>query len=51
MTGHQNEAAMGIGVGAGLNIVLNLLFIPKWGIEGAAMATTMSIVVWNFCWH
>jgi O-antigen/teichoic acid export membrane protein len=30
-----------------LNVVLNLLLIPRWGIEGSAIAWTVSIVVRN----
>lgn len=30
-----------------LNVILNLLFIPRWGIEGAAFATAISMVTWN----
>lgn len=32
-------------VGAGSNIVLNLIFIPKWGIQGAAWATCISFAL------
>ncbi|MFA6190590.1 MAG: flippase [Candidatus Staskawiczbacteria bacterium] len=34
-----------IGVSAILNIILNLFWIPKWGINGAALATTVSYTV------
>jgi O-antigen/teichoic acid export membrane protein len=36
--------------GVGLNVLLNLFLIPKWGIEGAASATALSamIVKWLF---
>jgi O-antigen/teichoic acid export membrane protein len=30
------------GIAAGLNLVLNLLWIPRYGIEGAAMATVLA---------
>ncbi len=30
-----------------LNIILNLLLIPHYGIEGAAIATSLSIISWN----
>ncbi|MCW8933006.1 MAG: oligosaccharide flippase family protein [Gammaproteobacteria bacterium] len=30
-----------------LNIILNLLLIPDYGIEGAALATSISIISWN----
>ena len=36
-----------IGLGAFLNIVLNLLLIPQWGIIGAALAATISLASWN----
>jgi len=31
-----------IGVATGLNVILNILWIPRWGIEGAAWATVVS---------
>jgi Na+-driven multidrug efflux pump len=31
-----------IGISVLINVVLNILFIPKWGISGAAMATAIS---------
>ncbi|MCD6576186.1 MAG: oligosaccharide flippase family protein [Nanoarchaeota archaeon] len=30
-----------------LNAILNYLFIPTWGIAGAAIATAVSIIAWN----
>ena len=45
MTGKERIAMKGFGAGAALNIVLNALFIPQWGIEGAALATATSITV------
>jgi len=30
-----------------LNVTLNLLLIPRWGIEGAAVATGLSMMTWN----
>ncbi|MBW2740322.1 MAG: flippase [Deltaproteobacteria bacterium] len=47
MTGHETKAAIGVGVSAVANVLLNLMLIPKWGIEGAATATTVSLVLWN----
>ncbi len=35
-------------IAAGLNIGLNFLFIPLWGIMGAAVATLISYLVWDF---
>ena len=41
MTGHE-RAAVVIGWGAmTVNVVLNILLIPRWGIEGAALATSI----------
>lgn len=47
MTGYEREAAIGVGVSAVLNIVLNAVLIPPYGIAGAAAATGTSLVVWN----
>jgi O-antigen/teichoic acid export membrane protein len=47
MTGHERDTAIGVGFSAFLNIVLNAMLIPKWGIEGAATATTISTICWN----
>ncbi len=35
-------------VAALVNIGLNFLFIPQWGMLGAAFATMLSYIVWNF---
>lgn len=48
MTGHERKAAMGMGVSVALNIVLNALLIPKFGLNGAAAATMISTLSWNF---
>ena len=45
MTGNAWYSATGLGVAVGTNIVLNLALIPVYGIEGAAMAATISIFV------
>jgi O-antigen/teichoic acid export membrane protein len=47
MTGHQKDTAIGVGISAVLNIVLNAVLIPLLGIAGAAIATTASLVAWN----
>lgn len=47
MTGHQNETAIATGISAVLNIMLNAILIPKWGINGAAIATVTSIIAIN----
>lgn len=47
MTGHQNDTAIAVGLNAILNIVLNSILIPRWGINGAATATTISLILIN----
>lgn len=47
MTGHERDAAWSIGLATGLNIVLDAALIPGFGIEGAASASAISLVVWN----
>lgn len=47
MTQYQHKAAVVFGASALLNIVLNLLLIPHFGIEGAAIATAAAILFWN----
>jgi O-antigen/teichoic acid export membrane protein len=47
MTGHERDAARGVAVAPVLNIVLNALLIPKFGMEGAAAASGLSLVSWN----
>ncbi len=47
MTGHQNQALPVFGCSALMNLVLNAIAIPKFGIMGAAMTTTFTMIVWN----
>jgi len=47
MTGHERDTLIGMSVSAILNIMLNALLIPRFGIEGAAWATTISLIIWN----
>lgn len=47
MTGHQVNFNKIVSAGAGLNIVLNYLLIPQFGIEGAAIASMLSLTFWN----
>lgn len=42
MTGHEGIATRAIGMSALLNLVLNLALIPRFGMVGAAIATTIS---------
>jgi O-antigen/teichoic acid export membrane protein len=47
MTGHERDCATGIAAGAVANILLNLLLVPRWGTEGAAVAYAGSMILWN----
>ena len=47
MTNHERETAKGITVAAALNIIFNFLLIPKWGIIGSSIATSISLITWN----
>ncbi len=44
MTGGEKAAAISISVAAVLNVVLNLLLIPRLGVSGAALATALSLI-------
>lgn len=44
MTGRERETAIGTGITAMLNVVLNALLIPRFGLEGASFATATSLV-------
>jgi len=47
MSGHEKDSAVLVGLSCLLNAVLNALFIPRYGMNGAAMATATSMVLWN----
>ncbi|NES25885.1 MAG: oligosaccharide flippase family protein, partial [Symploca sp. SIO3E6] len=47
MTGHQNKSLPVFGCSALINLVLNAIAIPRFGIVGAAMTTTFTLFVWN----
>lgn len=44
MTGCEMQAAAAVASGALLNLVLNWLLIPLWGMEGAALASGLTMV-------
>ena len=53
MTGHEKRVAATVSAAAGCNVILNFLLIPRFGIEGAAAATAISLILWNaftLCW-
>ena len=43
--GKQKQNMISVAIGAGINIVLNFILIPKWGIVGASCATVSSEAV------
>ena len=47
MTGHERYTVRGVGTAAAMNILLNFVLIPKFGINGAAVATTVSLAMKN----
>ena len=46
-TGHEKSTAVVVGLGATINVVLNVFLIPRWGFMGAAVATMISLITWN----
>lgn len=46
MTGHERDVLWTGMMAAVVNVVLNTLLIPRFGIEGAAIATTISMSIW-----
>jgi len=47
MTGHERDTAVGLGIAAAANVLLNLALIPPFGVEGAATATMATYCIWN----
>lgn len=47
MTGNERFTSIGMGISVIINILLNLWLIPKLGMNGAAIASLVSFVVWN----
>ncbi len=47
MTGHESRAARVLVLCAALNLVLNVLLIPRYGLVGAAVASALSISASN----
>ncbi|ELS05481.1 membrane protein involved in the export of O-antigen and teichoic acid [Xenococcus sp. PCC 7305] len=47
MTGHQNQSVVIFGIAAAINLILNAVLIPIFGSVGAAIATTVSLIMWN----
>lgn len=47
MTGHERDTTLGVAIAAAVNLTLNLILIPTYGIDGAAVATMVSLITWN----
>ena len=47
MTGHERAALQASAFAAGANLLLNAALIPSLGLIGAAIATTLALVLWN----
>lgn len=47
MAGRSGLSFMNSALALGSNVVLNLVLIPKWGIEGAAIAWVISLLISN----
>lgn len=47
MTGYERDTVKGVAIAAASNLLLNLILIPIYGIEGAALATAITLVIWN----
>ena len=47
LTGFQNLTAKVMTVAVVISVVLNLLLIPKWGVWGAAVASGVTMALWN----
>ncbi|MEC9491677.1 flippase [Flexistipes sp.] len=47
MTGYQNDTVKGQVIAAISSVALNILLVPKYGLNGAAVATAGSFLIWN----
>ena len=47
MTGHEQDALVGVAAGALVNLSCSLALIPRLGLMGAAAASTLGLVTWN----
>jgi len=47
MTGHERDTLRGVAIAAVANVVLGLALIPLFGLEGAALATAATLIIWN----
>ena len=47
MTGHERDTVRGMLVAMVVNVALNFVLVPVYGINGAAIATAISYLLWN----
>jgi O-antigen/teichoic acid export membrane protein len=47
MTGREEDVRNILLVSSIANLILNLIFIPRFGLLGAACATALSTILWN----
>jgi len=47
MTGHERDSLKAVIIAAVANVLLNLTLIPLFGIVGAAIATAITLFIWN----
>jgi O-antigen/teichoic acid export membrane protein len=47
MTGHERDVGAVFTMAAIINVLLNIFLIPRFGINGAAAATAVSLAFWN----
>lgn len=47
MTGHEKDSMKGMLIALFVNISLSLIIVPLLGMEGAAISTALSLIVWN----
>lgn len=47
MTGHERDTLIGVSIAVIINIVMNILLIPMYGIIGASIATVITLLCWN----
>jgi len=47
LTGHEIYMVISVIIALAVNVSLNYILVPIYGIEGAAIATASSIIIWN----
>ena len=47
MTGHQNDVTKSMVIALTVNILLHIVLLPRFGLEGAAFSSMIMLVTWN----